>query len=62
MSDAVRRAKARRAKNTKDKSTNKMMTGKALHNPSNGSGVSNRRAIETRTKFTDEKACNTCKK
>ena len=75
MSDAVRRAKARRAKNTKDQTTKKMLSGKALHNPSRGSDISNRRVIETRTKFTAEentkntvdavctkdKPCNTCK-
>jgi hypothetical protein len=52
MSDAARRAKARRARNTQDPATKKMRTGKKLHNPSAGSSVSNRRAIETRTKFT----------
>jgi len=68
MSDAARRAKARRARNTQDPATKKMRTGKKLHNPSAGSSVSNRRAIETRTKFTEEtvcnknQPCNTCKK
>ncbi len=75
MSDAVRRAKARRARNTFNTTSKKNNTGKALHNPSSGSDVSNRRAIETRTKFTAEantkntvdatctkdKPCNTCK-
>jgi len=54
MSDAARRAKARRARNTQDNVTKKMRTGKKLHNPSSGSSVSNRRAIETRTKFTED--------
>jgi hypothetical protein len=54
MSDAARRAKARRARNTQDNVTKKMRTGKKLHNPSAGSSVSNRRAIETRTKFTED--------
>ena len=54
MSDAARRAKARRARNTQDPVTKKMRTGKPLHNPSSGSSVSNRRAIETRTKFTED--------
>ena len=52
-----------------------MLSGKKLHNPSNGSDISKRRAIETRTKFkseantkhtvdatcTKDKPCNTCK-
>jgi|TARA_B110000908_G_C10173412_1_gene412044 hypothetical protein len=54
MSDAARRAKARRARNTQDNVTKKMRTGKKLHNPSAGSSVSNRRAIEIRTKFTED--------
>ena len=54
MSDAARRAKARRARNTQDTVTKKMRTGRKLHNPSAGSSVSNRRAIETRTKFTED--------
>jgi len=54
MSDAARRAKARRARNTQDNVTKKMRTGRKLHNPSAGSSVSNRRAIETRTKFTED--------
>ena len=75
MSDAARRAKARRARNTFNTTSKKNNAGKALHNPSAGSNVSNRRAIETRTKFTAEantkntvdstctkdKPCNTCK-
>ena len=58
MSDAIRRAKARRARNTVDPKTLKMKTGKTLHNPSNGSDVSNRRAVETRTNFKKETVCN----
>lgn len=54
MSDAARRAKARRARNTKNPLTMKMRTGKALHNPSNGSNISKNRLIETRTKFTED--------
>ena len=54
MSDAARRAKARRARNTQDNVTKKMRTGRKLHNPSAGSSISNRRAIETRTKFTED--------
>ena len=70
MSDAARRAKKRRAK-----LSTPMLSGKKLHNPSNGSDISKRRAIETRTKFkseantkhkvdatcTKDKPCNTCK-
>jgi len=71
MSDAARRAKKRRAK-----LSTPMLSGKKLHNPSNGSDISKRRAIETRTKFkggeegntknttdkicTKDKPCNSC--